>query len=111
MSVSLADLALVVAAPFIGSFMGLAVLRRGTGAPVVRGRSRCPACGRTLGPAELVPLAGAESFMINAYPISIQIVDLLVISFVAVALCTAAALSPAARAAAIEPAAAVNVEG
>ncbi len=60
---------------------------------------------------ELVPLAGAESFMIRAYPISIQIVDLLVISLVAVGLCAAAALYPARRAAAIEPASAVNVEG
>lgn len=59
---------------------------------------------------ELVPLAGAESFMIDAYPISIQIVDLVVISLVAMTLCTIAAVYPAVRAAAIEPAAAVNVE-
>lgn len=57
MSVSLVDFAIVLVAPFIGSFIGLSVLRRGTGAPIVRGRSRCPVCGRTLGPAELVPLA------------------------------------------------------
>ena len=57
MSVPLADFAVVLVAPFVGSFIGLAVLRRGTGAPIVRGRSHCPACGRTLGPAELVPLA------------------------------------------------------
>ncbi len=56
LSFSLADAAVIVAAPFVGSFIGLAVQRRGTGAPVVRGRSRCPACGRTLTPAELVPL-------------------------------------------------------
>lgn len=52
----LGDLAVIAAAPLVGSFVGLAVLRRGSGAPIVRGRSRCPACGRTLGPAELVPL-------------------------------------------------------
>lgn len=57
MSGPLIDLAVVLAAPFVGSFIGLAVLRRGTGAPMVRGRSRCPACRRVLGPAELVPLA------------------------------------------------------
>lgn len=50
------DILVVLAAPFIGSFIGLAVRRRGTGASIVRGRSRCPACGRTLRPAELVPL-------------------------------------------------------
>ncbi|MEX0600305.1 MAG: ABC transporter permease [Rhodothermales bacterium] len=60
---------------------------------------------------ELVPLAGAESFMISAYPISIQVLDVVAISVVAVALCSAAALYPASRAAAIEPASAVNVEG
>lgn len=60
---------------------------------------------------ELVPLAGAESFMIDAYPISIRLLDILVITGVALTLCTLAAVYPAARAAAIEPAAAVNVEG
>jgi lipoprotein-releasing system permease protein len=60
---------------------------------------------------ELVPLAGAESFMISAYPISIRIADLLVISVVAVGLCAGAGVYPAARAAAIEPAVAVNVDG
>ena len=56
MPLSLPDAAILVAAPFVGSFIGLAVMRRGTGAPVAWGRSRCPACGRTLAPAELVPL-------------------------------------------------------
>lgn len=60
---------------------------------------------------ELVPLAGAESFMIDAYPIAIRVLDLAVISLVAVGLCAAAAIYPATRAASIEPAAAVNVEG
>lgn len=53
---SLPDLAVLAAAPFVGSFIGLAVARRGTGAPVAFDRSRCPACGRTLAPAELLPL-------------------------------------------------------
>ena len=56
MSISFPDLLILLAAPFVGSFIGLAVLRRGTDAPIVFGRSRCPSCGRTLGPAELVPL-------------------------------------------------------
>lgn len=60
---------------------------------------------------ELVPLAGSESFMIDAYPISIRALDIVVICTVAVGLCMLAAVYPARRAAAIEPATAVNVEG
>ena len=60
---------------------------------------------------ELVPLAGSESFMIDAYPVSIRPLDLVLICTVAVGLCMAAAVYPARRAAAIEPATAVNVEG
>lgn len=56
LSFNLADAAVVAAAPFVGSFIGLAVRRRGTDLPILGGRSRCPACGRTLSPAELVPL-------------------------------------------------------
>lgn len=59
---------------------------------------------------ELVPLARAESFMISAYPVSIQVLDIVIICAVAVGLCVAAAVYPAARAASIEPAEAVNVE-
>ena len=60
---------------------------------------------------QLVPLAGAESFMIDAYPIAIQATDVLLISVVAVGLCILASIYPARRAAAIDPAIAVNVEG
>lgn len=60
---------------------------------------------------ELVPLAGSESFMIDAYPISIRALDLVLICTVAVGLCMLAAVYPARRAASIEPATAVNVEG
>ena len=56
MSISFPDLLIILAAPFVGSFIGLAVQRRGTGEPIIHGRSRCPACGRTLSPLELVPL-------------------------------------------------------
>jgi lipoprotein-releasing system permease protein len=59
----------------------------------------------------LVPLAGAESFMIDAYPVSIRWLDLAIICTVAITLCVLAAAYPAIRASAIEPARAVSVEG
>jgi len=59
---------------------------------------------------ELVPLAQAESFMINAYPVSIQWLDIVLIGLVSLCLCLAASVYPATRAAAIEPARAVHVE-
>ena len=59
----------------------------------------------------LVPLAGAESFLIDAYPVSIQILDVALISFVALGLCVAASIYPANRASKIEIAEAVAVEG
>lgn len=59
---------------------------------------------------ELVPLAGAESFLIDAYPVSILPSDVLAISAVAIALCTVASIYPAVRASRIVPAVAVNVE-
>jgi len=46
----------VLAAPFIGSFLGVLVLRLPAGQPVALARSNCPHCGVTLGAAELVPL-------------------------------------------------------
>lgn len=46
----------LAAAPFVGSFVGLLADRLPRGEPVVLGRSRCRACGRTLGAGELVPL-------------------------------------------------------
>ena len=58
----------------------------------------------------LVPLLGAESFMIDAYPVSIRLFDLVVIGTVSFALCVLASLYPAARAAAIEPAHAVQMD-
>lgn len=60
---------------------------------------------------QFVPLAGAESFMIDAYPVSIRALDLVIICTIAIALCMLAAVYPAARASAVEPAAAVSVEG
>jgi len=59
----------------------------------------------------LVPMARAESFLIDAYPVSIQWLDVTLIALVAFGLCVLAALYPAARAADIEPARAVHLEG
>ena len=40
----------------MGSFLHCAAWRMVRGESFVRGRSRCPACGHVLGPAELIPL-------------------------------------------------------
>jgi len=58
-----------------------------------------------------VPLADAEAFIINAYPISIRWLDVALVAGLSVALCVGAALYPAARAAAQEPAEAVRASG
>jgi len=58
----------------------------------------------------LVPLASAESFLIDAYPVAIRGFDLAVIGAVSMGLCVLAALYPAARAAAIEPAYAIQMD-
>jgi leader peptidase (prepilin peptidase)/N-methyltransferase len=42
--------------PFVGSFVGLLTVRMPAERPVLLGRSACGACGRTLGPVDLVPL-------------------------------------------------------
>ena len=47
---------LLVVAPFIGSFLGLLIERLPVRENVVLGRSRCRACGATLGPLDLFPL-------------------------------------------------------
>lgn len=58
----------------------------------------------------LVPMAQAQSFLINAYPVSIQAVDVVLVAAVSFGLCVLAAVYPAARAAAIEPARAVQMD-
>jgi len=58
-----------------------------------------------------VPLPGADAFLIDAYPVAIRLFDMIVIGGVSVALCILAAVYPAMRAAAIEPAVAVQVDG
>jgi leader peptidase (prepilin peptidase) / N-methyltransferase len=47
----------IIAAPFAGSFIGVLIERLPAGRPVVLARSACDACGRALGPLDLLPLA------------------------------------------------------
>jgi leader peptidase (prepilin peptidase)/N-methyltransferase len=47
----------VVAAPFIGSFLGVLIRRLPAGRPIAAARSQCESCGRTLGPLDLAPIA------------------------------------------------------
>ena len=47
----------ILAAPFIGSFLGVLILRLPAGEPVVFARSACPHCGTRLSGWELVPVA------------------------------------------------------
>ncbi len=46
----------VLLAPFIGSFLGVVVLRHDAPAKMLAGRSACRACGTRLGAADLVPV-------------------------------------------------------
>jgi leader peptidase (prepilin peptidase)/N-methyltransferase len=46
----------LLSAPFVGSFLGLLVLRLPADLPVVAGRSRCDRCAASLGVLDLVPL-------------------------------------------------------
>lgn len=47
---------LLLAAPCVGSFLGVLIVRLPAGRPVAFDRSACPACGARLGARELVPL-------------------------------------------------------
>ena len=47
----------VIAAPFIGSFIGVLILRLPAGQPIGMVRSACPHCSATLGATDLVPFA------------------------------------------------------
>jgi len=57
---------------------------------------------------KLVPMAQAESFLISAYPVSIRPLDVVLIAVVTFGLCVLASVYPAARAASVEPARAVQ---
>ncbi len=61
--------------------------------------------------AGVVKLAHAESFIIDAYPVAIQVGDVVLIVVVALALCVLAAVYPAKRAASIAPAEVVRAAG
>ena len=52
-------LALLFAAPIVGSFIGLLAVRLPESRPVVFGRSSCDQCGRVLSVSDLVPLLSA----------------------------------------------------
>ena len=57
-TVSLAiAVAMVAAAPFIGSFLGVLALRLPERRPVALSRSACDQCGHVLAPADLIPIA------------------------------------------------------
>ena len=60
---------------------------------------------------KLVPLSEQESFLIDAYPIAIQPLDIVVVVAVAILLCMLAAIYPAHRASQLEPADAVRSMG
>lgn len=47
----------IIAAPFIGSFLGVLVRRLPAGMPVAWARSACPHCDRRLSAADLIPVA------------------------------------------------------
>jgi leader peptidase (prepilin peptidase)/N-methyltransferase len=53
---TLETVAVLLAAPFVGSFLGLVIDRLPAGRPVLTGRSRCDACGVTLAAKDLVPV-------------------------------------------------------
>jgi len=57
---------------------------------------------------ELIPILGAESFVIQAYPVSIQMLDLLLIAGISFGLCLLAAYVPARRASQKDPSRAVT---
>ena len=48
--------AVLVAAPFVGSFIGVVVRRLPEGRPIICARSRCEYCGAALRMGDLVPL-------------------------------------------------------
>ena len=49
---------LLLAAPCVGSFLGVVAVRLPAGRSVLRGRSACPHCGTRLGFLDLVPILG-----------------------------------------------------
>ena len=62
------------------------------------------------GQYQIVPMMGSDSFLIDAYPVSIELLDVTAIFLVAVVLCVLASIYPSSRAAAMEPARAVALD-
>lgn len=48
----------ILAAPFVGSFLGVLIVRLPVGAPVVFARSACPHCGTRLTARDMLPIVG-----------------------------------------------------
>jgi leader peptidase (prepilin peptidase)/N-methyltransferase len=46
----------LLVAPFVGSFLGVLIVRLPSGIPLAMARSACPHCGTRLGPVDMVPL-------------------------------------------------------
>ncbi|MEC9018475.1 MAG: prepilin peptidase, partial [Pseudomonadota bacterium] len=55
----LAALLGALAGAILGSFLATVIIRWPQGRGVMRGRSACDSCGRTLGPRDLFPLVSA----------------------------------------------------
>ena len=55
--IDLSAFALIVVAPFVGSFLGVVIRRLPDHESIVRGRSHCQHCGIGLTPRDLIPLA------------------------------------------------------
>ena len=53
---TLTQILVLAAAPFVGSFLGVLVTRLPAGEPVVHGRSRCATCRETLGMRDMIPI-------------------------------------------------------
>ncbi|WP_282611077.1 prepilin peptidase [Pelagibius sp. Alg239-R121] len=53
---TLQNIFLLIFAPFIGSFLGLLIMRLPSGRGVIFGRSQCDCCGTTLYARHLFPL-------------------------------------------------------
>jgi lipoprotein-releasing system permease protein len=60
---------------------------------------------------QFVPMMGSDSFLIDSYPVSIEMMDVAAISVIAIVLCVLASIYPATRAARMEPAKAVALDG
>jgi leader peptidase (prepilin peptidase)/N-methyltransferase len=45
----------IIASPFIGSFLGVVIIRLPARRPIALGRSECDVCGQALGPLDLIP--------------------------------------------------------